>query len=228
MKIQAVIPAAGVGARLKSVLPKPLVLLGGKPVIFYSLNAFQKCSLIQSVILVVPRRYLAVFEKNIRQYRLTKVTKIIAGGATRRESVWRGLCMTDADTRLVVIHDAARPFVTLRLIKKSIAAALQTKAAVAAVPAKSTIKTVDTKAMNVKKTLDRNSLWEIQTPQVFEKSLILKAHKTMKDRNPSDDSLLVEKMGKKVKVVVGDYRNIKITTQEDLSFARMILSMCRP
>ena len=227
MKVQVIIPAAGKGLRLKTATAKPLVLLKDKPIVVYSLEAFQKSSLIDSIILAVDKKYLFHYIEVIRRYKLTKVKKVVIGGETRRESVSHGLHALDSNTELVVIHDAARPFVTKELIQRAISIAKKEKAAVVAVPVKSTIKAVDASTLKVQKTLNRNTLWEIQTPQVFKKEIILKAHEKIKDKNPSDDALLVEKFGIKVKVVMGDYKNIKITTSDDLVFARAILDSRR-
>lgn len=224
MKIQAVIPAAGVGTRFRSHIPKPLVLIKGKPIIWHTLKIFQENPLVDSIIVVGNKKYLPSFAKVVRQNKFTKVKKIIPGGATRRESVGRGLNALDFDTEIVAIHDAARPFVTSKLINQAIAAAKKEKAAIIAVPVKSTIKTVKHGTRIVEETLDRNTLWEVQTPQVFKKAIIVKAHKKIKIPDPSDDALLVEKLGIKVKVVMGDYRNIKITTKEDLILAKAILA----
>ena len=225
MKVQVVIPAAGLGLRLKTIRPKPFVLLNGKPIISYTLDVFQKSPLIDSVIVAANEKNISDFKGLIKQYRLTKIKKIIVGGSTRRESVFKGLKNLDHDTDVVVIHDGARPFVTLVLVEQVVGALKKNKAAVVAVPVKSTIKKVNGRTMTAKETLDRRILWEIQTPQVFKKDVILKAHKEVKDKDPSDDALLVEKLGVKVKIVMGDYKNIKITTEDDLIFAKALIAL---
>ncbi len=227
MKTQAVIPAAGRGIRFKQKKAKPLVFLNGKPLIVHTLGVFEHCSLIDSVIIAAPKELLAQFRKITRHYCLQKVVKIVAGGKTRRRSVANGLRVLDQDTQMVVVHDAARPFLTGAILAKSIAVAHRYPAAVVAVPVKSTVKSVDPKTLTVKKTLERKTLWEIQTPQVFKKDVILKAHKTVKDKDPSDDALLVERLGYPVKIIAGDYRNIKITTPEDLILGKAILRSVR-
>lgn len=223
MKTQVIIPAAGSGKRFKSRNPKPLVLLGKKPIIVYALEIFQKCSLIDSIIVVAGRSQLPRFNQILRRYKLSKVKKIIAGGATRRASVLNGLKALDSYIDIVLIHDGARPFVTKEMVHKSIAAAVKNGAAIIAVPVKPTIKQVNPKTLTVTATLKRDTLFEVQTPQVFRKKIILEAHRKNKINNPSDDALLVEKLGKKVQVVEGSYQNIKITTQDDLIFAESIL-----
>ena len=222
MKTEVIVPAAGLGKRLKSRLPKALVLVRGKPLLVYALEVFQKCSLISSIIVAVPKKYVPVFEKILRRYRLSKAGKIVEGGATRRQSVFAGLKALDRDTEAVLIHDAARPFVTKRMIESSLRTLQREKAAVAAVAVKSTIKIADQKRF-VKETPRRETLWEVQTPQVFRKNVILRAHHRVKDKDPSDDALLVERLGVRVKIIPGDYKNIKVTTREDIILAESFL-----
>ncbi|HOW35138.1 MAG TPA: 2-C-methyl-D-erythritol 4-phosphate cytidylyltransferase [Candidatus Omnitrophota bacterium] len=224
MKTQAIIAAGGQGVRLKTALPKTLVPLRGKPILAYTLAAFERSPLINSIVVVGHKGYLPDFQKLIKRYRLRKVKYVVAGGKTRRESVDNGLKILDKDTDFVAIHDGARPFVTKEMIAQSIACARKHSAAIIAVPVKPTIKAVNSATMTVGRTLDRKTLWEVQTPQVFKKEIILKAHSKIKDIHASDDACLVEKVGIKVKVVAGDYRNIKITTPDDLIFARAILA----
>lgn len=223
MKIQAIIPTAGLGKRFQAKLPKALVLLQGKPIIIHTLKVFEKSSLIDGIVLVVPSGYLPVFRKIIDQHQFRKVRKVIAGGKTRGESVGNGLRVTDEDTDIVVVHDGVRPLLTQDTLRKAIKLCKRFGAVVTAVPVKSTIKRVHKKTRVVQETLKRDELWEIQTPQIFKKKILLKAYNTVKSFNPTDDSMLVEQLGVKVKVLEGDYRNIKITTPEDLKIAQMFL-----
>ena len=223
MKTEVIVPAAGLGKRLKSRLPKALVPVGKKPLLVYALEVFEKSSLINSVTIAVPGKYISVFEKAVVRYRLSKVRKIVVGGATRRESVFAGLKALDRNTQAVLIHDAARPFVTEKMLKAAISALKKEKAAIIAVPVKSTIKVADKKDL-VKETPKRETLWEVQTPQAFRKDVILEAHRRVKDKDPSDDALLVERLGVRVKIIPGDYKNIKITTQEDVILAENFLN----
>ena len=151
----------------------------------------------------------------------------LRSNATRAESVRCGLKVLDKEIDLVAIHDGARPLVTAKTIYAAVEAAQKYEAAVSAVPVQSTIKSVDAKTMTVRETLNRSSLWEIQTPQVFQKALIIRAHKEVKIDDPSDYAMLVEKLGVRVKIVMGDYRNIKITTEDDLTVAEAFLSAQR-
>ncbi len=223
MKTQAIVPAAGSGQRLKFKIPKPLVLLKSKPLIVYCLEKFQKCSLIDSVILVVQKKYLARFKSIIKNYRLTKVVHVIGGGKTRRDSVVLGLKVLDKDTDFILVHDGARPFIEESLIERTIAQAAKHQAVIASVPVKPTIKQVNCKKFIVEKTLERSTLWEVQTPQVFKKDILIKAHAQPITSEITDDAALVEKLGIDVHVVMGDYRNIKITTPEDLVLAEALL-----
>ncbi len=222
-KTQAIVVAAGSGTRLKTSVPKPLVKLRGLPIIVYSLRILEKSFSIDGIILVGAQENLKKFQKLVSRYRFKKISRIVAGGATRAISVFRGLESLDDDTRYVLIHDAARPFVSADIVKKAIQTCYKEAAVVAAVPVKSTIKRVNPKTSVIAETLDRRGLWEIQTPQVFRRDIIMKAHRDVRDAHATDDALLVERLGKKVKVVMGDYRNIKITTPEDLVIAESFL-----
>ena len=159
---------------------------------------------------------------------------IVKGGLTRRQSVQKGLAFLDEDTDFVLIHDGARPFVTRKIISRVVLGAQKYGACIAGVPLKPTIKSIKYRVLSINKknifvdkTLDRRNLWEIQTPQVFRKDLIIEAHSKFKNIDAADDALLVEKMCKNVAIVEGSYFNIKITTPEDLAFAEAILKVSK-
>ena len=223
VKTQVIIPAAGAGTRLNLPLPKPFVKINGRPLCAYTMAAFEECPLVDSVILVGHNDQIAHFKKVVRQYGFKKVVKIIAGGKTRRQSVARGLAMLDEDTELVVVHDGARPVVSPRIIQQAIGLCRNWPAVAVGVPVASTIKKVNTKDLFIEETLDRDGLWEIQTPQVFQKNAILKAHQQNISDSATDDAVLVERLGIKVKVLLGDYKNIKVTTTADLTIAESFL-----
>lgn len=223
MKIQAIIPAAGDGTRLKTRLAKPLVLLNGRPLFIYALQAMEQCPAVAGVIVAAHENHLNVFEKLVKKFKLKKVRRIVSGGATRCESVQKALHALDSDTEAVLIHDGARPFLKPDLILRVIKALRKNSAIVAGVPVKPTIKKVDPINLYVQETLPRETLWEVQTPQAFKKDILLKAHQLMLESNPTDDAVLVEKMGVKVKMILGDYQNIKITTREDLMMSKVFL-----
>ncbi len=225
MKTQAIIPTAGMGTRFKTDLPKPLVELSGKPICVYALETFEKCSLIDSVILVGQKVRIPELEGVVEKYGLKKVVKVITGGETRQESVFNGLAAIDDDTDFVLVHDGVRPLVSLKVIEDVVRLCSKWDAVVTAVPVKSTIKKIHKKDLLVEKTLDREELWEVQTPQAFKKSVLLEAHQRNKSGHPTDDAMMVEQLGIKVKISPGDYKNIKITTQEDLAIAETFLQL---
>ena len=223
MKTEVIIPAAGFGVRFESKQAKSLVLLGPKPILVHTLQAFEQSVLVDDVILVTQEPLIPEIKDLIKQYKLSKVKHIVTGGQARSESVRNGLKYVDQDTEFVVIHDGARPLITGAFIDKIIPFCYREQALITAVPVKPTIKRVD-KNLVVAQTLKRDELWEIQTPQIFKREIILKAHQEFGHEDTTDDAALVEKLGVKVKVVMGDYRNIKITTKEDLAIAETLLN----
>ena len=223
MKVQVVLVAAGSGTRLKAAKPKALVLLNGKPLVWYSIQTFERSRLISGVILVGHPDHLTSFRRIVQKGRFKKVCAITPGGETRSDSVSRGLCCVDKDTEVVMVHDAARPLVTEKMISDSLGMMATHEAVIVAVPVKATIKKADPKNLFVTETLARNTLWEVQTPQTFRRSVLDKAHKAKLCCDPTDDAMLVEKMGVKVKIVPGDYKNIKITTAEDLALIKLLM-----
>lgn len=222
--ISAIVVAAGKGLRFKSKIPKPVVKLNFKPILIYSLEIISKHPLINEIILVINRENQKAIVREVKKYRINKICKVVKGGRRRQDSVLNGLKAVDKNTDFVLIHDAARPFIDSKVLSSIINEASRTGAAIAGVPVKATIKKATKTASKVivKETLDRNNLWEIQTPQVFGKNLILKAFDKFGKVNVTDDAMLVEKLGRKVRIVTGSYRNIKITTPEDLSLAEAI------
>ena len=153
----------------------------------------------------------------VQEYNWKKVVSVVAGGKERQDSVWNGLQAVPADTEIVLIHDGVRPFVTEEILNDSIETAMEMGGCVAGVPAKDTIKVCNEENIAVA-TPDRNTLWQIQTPQTFRKELILQAYVQAKEEGfaGTDDASLAEHSGYPVKVIMGSYRNIKITTKEDL------------
>ncbi|MFH1691230.1 MAG: 2-C-methyl-D-erythritol 4-phosphate cytidylyltransferase [Candidatus Omnitrophota bacterium] len=220
-KITAIIVAGGLGARMNLDLAKPLVEIKKKPIFIYTLEAFEFHPLIDEIVLVFNKEGLIKARKLVADYGFKKVSRVICGGLTRKESVRNGLEVIGSKTKLVVIHDGVRPFVDEGSISRVIAEAQVMGAAILGVPVKSTIKRAD-RNTEVDATLRRDALWEIQTPQVFERELIQKAYLRASKHAVPDDAALVELMGKRIKIVMGSYFNIKITTQEDLVFAESI------
>lgn len=225
MKIVAIVPAAGRGIRMNHSLPKQYLPLGGKPIIARTFMALEKFPLIDEILPVVRNEEKEYCRREIiEKYNLTKVHRLIEGGEKRQNSVYNALEEIEADTDLVVIHDSVRPFVTEDILMEAIAQASAHKAAVVAIPVTDTVKEAKLHGF-VKRTLRRENLWSVQTPQVFDYKLILKAHRQAREENfiGTDDASLVERIGCSVKVIEGSPDNIKITTAEDLIIAEAIL-----
>jgi 2-C-methyl-D-erythritol 4-phosphate cytidylyltransferase / 2-C-methyl-D-erythritol 2,4-cyclodiphosphate synthase len=221
----AIIPAGGAGKRLKAHVSKQYLFLDHIPVLVHTLKVFQKSKVIDNIVLAVPPDDLvSIRQELIDKYRLTKLTTIVAGGKERQDSVRNSLLAINGKCDVVVIHDGVRPFVTQDLIKRIVGAAKTEGAATAGVKAKDTIK--ETKKNNsVAATIPRQNLWLTQTPQAFKFEIIKEAYKSAYDEKyyGTDDASLVERIGKKVKMIQGSYENIKITTPEDLIIAKALL-----
>ena len=223
----AVVLAAGSGKRMHSDIKKQFLLIQDKPVIYYSLQAFQQ-SFIDEIVLVVSEEDRDYCKKNIvDQYGFSKVKYIEAGGKERYHSVAAGLaCLTDCD--YIFIHDGARPMITEEILERAYECVKENDACVVGMPVKDTIKIADKNGF-IHQTPDRNLVWMIQTPQVFESTLIKEAYSRLlaqeEDLNEqgihiTDDAMVVETLMKHpVKLVEGSYDNIKITTPEDLLIA---------
>jgi len=221
--VTAIVPSAGKGTRFEGRKGKIFADLKRRPLLFYSLKALESSPLIKDIVLVTDRRLLKAAKALVRRYSITKVRDITEGGRERSESVRRGLRLVDKKTDLVLVHDGVRPFVSKGVIKKTVAAAKRFGASVSAVPVKATIK-ASGKDLFVKYTPDRKTLWEAQTPQVFRKDLLEEAFRGLKRSGSfTDDAALIEKIGKRVKIVRGDYNNIKVTTAEDIKIAEALL-----
>ena len=221
----ALIVAAGKGTRMNTDISKQYIDIAGKPLIAWTIEAFEDCEYIDEIVLVVSRDDIVYCKQNIVDvYGKGKIRSIVAGGVTRQESVSNGLCEVSGQCEIVLIHDGARPFVREETIIESIFTASETGASCVAVPVKDTIKSSDWNGF-IDNTLNREFLWSVQTPQTFKYDLILNAHKlaTEEGIEGTDDSVLVERTGHKVKLVMGSYDNIKITTPEDLPIAETII-----
>ena len=203
---------------------KPYLKLLDEPILAHTIRVFDQNSIVDAVIVVVDAADIETCRSTvIAPYRFQKVANLVAGGATRQTSVFNGLRMLPTDTEFVIVHDGVRPFVTDETIFKCIEAADTYGAAVAAVPVKDTIKVADNNGFIVD-TPNREKLWAVQTPQVFRKTILLEAHQSAQQRRISatDDAALVEQLGFKVKLIMGSYANLKITTPEDLVIAEAL------
>ena len=230
-KIAAVCLAAGQGKRMESKVQKQYLLIQDKPVLYYSLKAFQD-SPVEEVVLVVGAGEEEYCQKEIvDKYGFTKVRAIVAGGKERYHSVFHGLqAVGEAD--YVLIHDGARPFLTQEIINRCVEGAKEYRACVAGMPVKDTIKLADSEG-NIESTPERSRVWMIQTPQSFEYSLIKDAYTTLIEQENkgiktsipvTDDAMVVEYfLNQKVHLVYGSYENIKITTPEDMRIAEAFL-----
>ena len=221
MKIGVIIVAGGSGTRLKAKVPKAFVFLKGKPLITRSLTVFQRCAVVKSIVVVGHKDHLGRLASLKKKF--TEISVVVPGGVTRADSVKYGRAALSNDTDIVLVHDAARPLVNAPVLGRLLAALKKHKAVIAAVPVKATIKQVNAKTLLVDNTLRRDLLWDVQTPQGFHRNVLVKAHQLKFKGEATDDAMLVERLGVPVKVVMGDHRNIKITTPEDLKIAEGLI-----
>ena len=224
-KYTAIVLSAGKGSRMGSSVHKQYLLLCGRPVIYYTLKAFEE-SLVDEIVLVTGEGEEEYCRKEIvEKYKLHKVTKIVKGGKERYHSVFQGLSACE-HTDYVLIHDGARPFIGQEVIRHTMDEVQKKHACIAAVPVKDTIKKVDENG-KVEDTPPRKSLYTVQTPQAFSYSLIYDSYQKMiadGREDVTDDAMVVEQeTGTKILLVEGSYQNIKITTPEDLAIAEAFL-----
>ena len=217
MSAAVIIVAAGLGKRFHSKVPKQFLNLSGKPVFLWSVLAFQKIKEFTQVIVVVPEKYAPRLRTYEKKHRLD----VTSGGKERYDSVMAGLKKVRAGIDFVAIHDAARPLITKDIIAKCLREAKRSGAALVAVAAKDTVKKAGSNLL-VEKTIQRNTVWLAQTPQIFRKNLLLKAY-SRKFTSITDDAQAVELSGKKPKIVPGRYSNIKITEPLDMKIAALLL-----
>lgn len=225
----AIMLAAGQGKRMESAVKKQYIELDGKPLIYYALKTFQDSEIIDEIILVVGEGQVSYArEEIVEKYGISKVSTVVEGGAERYDSVWQGLkaIEEDQEAAFVFIHDGARPFVDEAVLRRGYESVKQFRACVAGMPSKDTVKLVDEDTFAVN-TPERKYVWTVQTPQIFEKNLIVEAYaRLMQEEHAqvTDDAMAVELMMKApVKLFEGSYENIKITTPEDLRVAGAFL-----
>ena len=230
MRTAAVITAAGAGIRMGGDQPKQFMELGGRPLLAVTVERFELSPDIDGIVLVVPPDKVDYCRGEIvKKYDLIKVTKVVAGGERRQDSVRLGLEATEGHFPLVLIHDGVRPLVPPDLISRIVRAANQYRAVIPALAARETIKEADEAGLVVK-THDRRTLWLVQTPQAFRYEDILEAHRLALEQNweeITDDALLIERTGVPVKIIEGSEENIKITTRQDLELARFLIRQVR-
>jgi 2-C-methyl-D-erythritol 4-phosphate cytidylyltransferase len=229
VKASCLITAGGLGIRFGRELPKQFQPLAGAPMIVHTIRAFEKASTIDRIVVVLPAAYLdRVSPKERKTFGLSKVSRAMAGGETRQDSVGNGLEAIDWNPEYVAIHDAARCLVTPELIDRTVRACEGWDGAIAALPVGDTLKRV--KDNQILQTEPRENLWAMQTPQVFRFFLIRDAYRKAKaDKfQATDDAALAERSGARVRVVEGDSRNSKITYPEDLAMAECLLTAGKP
>jgi len=225
MKVTVLIPAAGSGTRMASTAKKQFLLLGGRPVLAHTLSRFEEIPEVTEVIPIVPEDEMEnCLERCVDGQGLHKVRRVVPGGKQRQDSVYNGLKAADPDTDLVMVHDGVRPFVTSGLVNALIHSLDGCDGAILAVPAKDTLKEVGRDGF-VRRTIDRESCYMVQTPQVFRYSVIMRAFASAyaEGHFATDEASLVERAGGVIRVVTGSYANIKITTPEDMILAEAIL-----
>ena len=220
----AILLAAGKGTRMGTDVKKQFLLLEGKEIVAYTVDAFEGCTLISEIVLVCSKDGKEQIEKMRQRYGWTKVSAVLEGGAERQDSVTCGLRAVATRSEVVLIHDGVRPFVDNAMIEKSIAVAMESGACVVGMPAKDTIKVCDGDGF-VLHTPKRSGVWHAQTPQTFRKEVLMQAFEKANEDGflGTDDASLVEYIGGRVRMIEGSYRNIKITTKEDLDLAATFL-----
>ena len=223
MVVSAIIPVAGQGKRFGGKTPKQFLKIGGQPIIEITLQKFISLDEINHGVVVVAESEIDSSRNLFRHIDgFDEKFKIISGGVERQDSVYSGIKNIPPDTDIVVVHDGVRPLVSSQLISKSIQTAVETGACIAALPVKDTIKRV--KHGTVLETIPRDRLWQVQTPQTFKYSILREAHEKARETDfySTDESALVEWNGHPVKIILGEYSNIKITSTVDLELSRLL------
>ena len=223
--ISVIIAAAGMSNRMGSKINKQFIAINNKPILAHTLEKFEKCKYVDEIIVVAKEDEIEYCRKEIvKRYNFNKVSKIVRGGKERQDSVYNGILALNEKTDIVLSHDGARPFVKLENIIEGIKRAIEYGACVVGVPVKDTIKIIGNSQI-VDETPKRDMLWAAQTPQCFKKDILMEGYiKAIEDGFVgTDDSSFVERLGIDVKMIMGSYENIKITTPEDLILAESIL-----
>ncbi len=223
MFTSVIIPAAGLGERMGGAVSKQFLSLQGKPILIHTLERFQMCDAVGEIIVAVHPASRRQAEALVAQYRISKAAKFAEGGKRRQDSVYNALRLIDPAADVVMVHDAVRPFIQQKTILDSIGKAVSDSAAVVAVRVKDTIKAGNGKGHFVR-TLDRSVLWMAQTPQTFQKQVLIDAYARAEREmiDATDDASLVELMSIRPAIVEGSFENIKITTPDDLEFAQIL------
>jgi 2-C-methyl-D-erythritol 4-phosphate cytidylyltransferase len=229
MVTSVIIPAAGFGERMGATIGKQFLLMNDKPILVHTLERFEQCDEVSEIIVATQRSSFTFIEEIKQKYSLSKLKPPIEGGQRRQDSVANALHYIDLKTEIIAVHDAVRPFVHKKEISQSIETAKYFGASIVAVRAKDTMKQASTDG-RVEKTLNRSSLWSVQTPQTFQRQILIDAYANAEKMNitATDDSFLAEQIGVLPIIVEGSYENIKITTPDDLLFAELLLKRFVP
>jgi 2-C-methyl-D-erythritol 4-phosphate cytidylyltransferase len=226
MNVCAIIPAGGQGTRMGGTVPKQFQALRGKPILHYTLRTLQESGLIDSLVLVVPEKEL----DNARADWLDRVVEqVVVGGEKRQDSVYNGYLALGSDTDIVLVHDGVRPFLSKDMIEETVKAAGKFGAAITAIPVNDTIKQVDSSGI-VQRTVERDGLWRVQTPQAFRYDLLGEAFRKARADSfyGTDEAALIEYLGQEVRIVDGSEWNLKITRPEDLVLGESIVAKMFP
>ena len=225
MHVNVVIVAAGKGTRLQSELPKPFLSVAGRPILVHTLRRFTLVEGVRRIIVVVAAEREALCREVLHTHGpWPHPIRVVHGGAERQDSVRKGLAALETQCEIVAIHDAARPFISVEAIQRSIDTAAEAGSAIVATPVRDTIKRADTQH-TIRETVSRHDLWLAQTPQTFQVAVIRAAHRRAQQQGitGTDDATLVEQMGRPVRIVPGNALNFKITTPDDLALAKAVL-----
>ncbi len=221
-KVTAILLVAGNSTRYGQNRNKNFDKIEGKPVINYSLEAFEKNPYIDCIIIGAKKEEICIIEEILKKQSLQKEVNIVLGGASRQQTVYQ--CLKKAESDIVIIHDGARPLIKQEYINKCIEAMKEYKGVTIGVPSKDTIKLTDENGI-ITSTTKRNNTWIVQTPQCFEKSTLLQMHEKYQTEEVTDDCMLMEKSNHKIKILKGDYTNIKITTYEDIKIIQSYIKL---
>ena len=223
--VSAIIAAAGMSNRMGSKINKQFIHIDSKPILAHAIEKFETDRFVDEIVVVCREEEIEYCRREIvKKYGFKKVMKIVKGGKERQDSVYNGLMALDKKCDMVLIHDGARPFVKVESIEAGIKGVEENGACIIGVPVKDTIKLIKDECI-IENTPDRRFIWAAQTPQCFFYDIIMKAYRQAVEDQfiGTDDGMLVERLGYKVKMIMGDYNNIKITTPEDLIIAESIV-----
>ncbi|MBF0225076.1 MAG: 2-C-methyl-D-erythritol 4-phosphate cytidylyltransferase [Desulfobacterales bacterium] len=227
MNVSALIVAAGKGMRMQSSVPKQYILINNNPIISITLKVFDSCDIIDSICLVAPKDDFSYLnELIIPPLKLKKKIQLIEGGDERQESVYNGIMHLNNKDGIIVIHDGVRPFITCDFIKSCVKRAEEFGACILGLPSSDTLKKINDSNLLIGETISREHIWMAQTPQAFKYEIIKFAHCLAKENGfkCTDDASLIEWIGKPVKILKGSKLNIKITDQDDLMLAKLIMA----